>query len=164
MAEPLRASEASARAPAPAAALFAVRAGPGRYAFDPVLVEEVVRLGPLTRLPVAPSFLPGVFAHRGRVLAVLDLSQLLGQPPVVVGPGTRAVLVRAGPFEVALIADAVLGPCTVDAGDAAPASVPGEGGPEVAFLSAVARDERGPLSVLDLPRLVEAARGRSLPR
>jgi hypothetical protein len=31
------------------------------------------------------------------------------------------------------------------------------------FLTAVARDEKGVVAVLDLPRLVEAARARSVP-
>ncbi|HEY6106658.1 MAG TPA: chemotaxis protein CheW, partial [Anaeromyxobacteraceae bacterium] len=55
------------------ARLFGIRLLGGRYAFEASLVREVVRLGPLTRLPAAPSFLPGVFTHRGEVLAVLDL-------------------------------------------------------------------------------------------
>ena len=51
---------------------FCLRLLGGRYAFEAALVSEVVRLGPLTRLPAAPPFLTGVFTHRGEVLPVLD--------------------------------------------------------------------------------------------
>jgi chemotaxis signal transduction protein len=159
MAGPLGVPEAMPPEAAPAADLFAVRAGADRWAFDPGLVAEVVRLGPLTRLPMAPPFLAGVFAHRGQVLAVLDLSQLLGQAPVALGPGTRAAVVRAGPFEVALVADDLLGLCAVE-----PDSTLAEGGPAAPFRCGWARDGLGPLAVLDLPRLVESARARSLGR
>jgi len=132
-----------------------------RYAFEAPLVTEVVRLGPLTRLPAAPAFLPGVFTHRGEVLAVLDLSQLMGQQPVPIRPSTRAAIVHSGPWKVAVIADAVDGLVALDRKQLDPP--PAEGGGVAEFLSAVGRDGKGTLAVLDLPRLVEAARARSVP-
>ncbi|GEJ55679.1 chemotaxis protein CheW [Anaeromyxobacter diazotrophicus] len=143
------------------ARLFCVRLLGGRYAFEASLVTEVVRLGPLTRLPAAPPFLPGVFSHRGEILPVLDVNQLLGLRPLPLGAATRAAVVRAGAWKVAVLAEAVEGLVELDRAtlQAPPAEAPG-GAAE--FLSAVARDARGELAVLDLPRLVEAARARSV--
>jgi purine-binding chemotaxis protein CheW len=143
------------------ARLFCLRLLGGRYAFEATLVTEVVRLGPLTRLPAAPPFLRGVFSHRGEILPVLDVNQLLGLRPLQLGAAARAAVVRAGPWKVAVLAEAVEGLVALDraALQAPPAEAPG-GAAE--FLTAVARDGRGELAVLDLERLVEAAQARSV--
>jgi purine-binding chemotaxis protein CheW len=154
--------EAPERAPgAPEAWLFCLRILGGRYAFEASLVTEVVRLGPLTRLPAAPRFLPGVFTHRGEVLPVLDVDQLLGRPPVPLRAGARAALVRSGPWKVAVVAEAIEGLVSVRRDRLEPPPADAPGGP-AEFLSAVTRDAKGELAVLDLPRLVEAARARSV--
>lgn len=150
-------------APAPETAqswLFCVRAGAGRYAFDAGLVTEVIRLGPLTRLPGAPPALPGVFTHRGEVLAVLDLCRMLSLPGAPLGLGTRAAVLRVGAWRLALIADAVLGLLQLPA--AGSESPPAEGGPASRWLRAVVREGEGGIALLDLPALVQAARERSL--
>jgi purine-binding chemotaxis protein CheW len=143
------------------ARLFCVRLLGGRYAFEASLVAEVVRLGPLTRLPAAPPFLPGVFSHRGEILPVLDINQLLGMRPLPLGAGARAAVVRAGPWKLAVLTEAVEGLVELDRAELQPppAEVPG-GMSE--FLTSVARDEHGELAVLDLLRLVDAARARGV--
>src|SRR5512138_2141351 len=88
---------------------FCLRLLGGRYAFEAPLVTEVVRIGPLTRLPAAPAFLPGVFTHRGEVLPVLDIGQLVGHAAVPIRASTRAALVHCGPWKVAVVSDSVEG-------------------------------------------------------
>lgn len=141
--------------------LFGIRLLGGRYAFEAPLVSEVVRLGPLTRLPAAPSFLPGVFTHRGEVLAVLDLAQLLGQGAVTIRPATRAAIVWCEPWKVAVVAEDVEGLIAVERRHLE--APPAEGGGVSEFVTAVGRDQQGTVAVLDLPRLVQAARARSVP-
>lgn len=141
--------------------LFGFRLLGGRYAFEAPLVTEVVRLGPLTRLPAAPGFLPGVFTHRGEVLAVLDLAQLLGQTGVPIRPATRVAIVWCEPWKVAVVADDIEGLIAVERRHLEPP--PAEGGGVSEFVSAVGRDGQGSVAVLDLPRLVQAARARSVP-
>ena len=140
---------------------FCLRLLGGRYAFDAPLVTEVVRLGPLTRLPAAPSFLPGVFTHRGEVLPVLDVGQLVGQNAVPIRPSTRAALVHCGPWKVAVVSEAVEGLVSISRRNLEPP--PAESSGVAEFLSAVGRDKHGTIAVLDLPRLVEAARARAVP-
>jgi purine-binding chemotaxis protein CheW len=132
-----------------------------RYAFEAPLVTEVVRLGPLTRLPAAPSFLPGVFMHRGEVLPVLDIHQLMGQQSIPIRANTRAAIVHCGAWRVAVIAEAVEGLVGVPCKHLEPP--PGEATGIAEFLTAVGRDRGGTVAILDLPRLVEAARARSVP-
>jgi purine-binding chemotaxis protein CheW len=138
---------------------FAVRLGDGRYAFAAPLVTEVVRLGPLTRLPAAPSFLPGVVTHRGEILPVLDLGDLLLRRPCDPRPGARAALVQAGPWRVAVVPDGIEGLVPLRARNLGP---PPEGHGASEFLEAVAVHDAGDVGIVDLPRLVAAARARSV--
>lgn len=140
---------------------FCLRLLGGRYAFEAPLVTEVVRVGPLTRLPAAPSFLPGVFTHRGEVLPVLDIGQLVGQSAVPIRPSTRAAIVHCGPWKVAVVSEAVEGLVEIPRRVLEPP--PAESSGVAEFLSAVGRDRWGPIAVLDLPRLVEVARARAVP-
>jgi len=140
---------------------FCLRILGGRYGFEAPLVTEVVRLGPLTRLPAAPSFLPGVFTHRGEVLPVLDIGQLVGQSALPIRPSTRAAIVHCGPWKVAVVSESVEGLVAVPRRAIEPP--PAESSGVAEFLSAVARDRNGSIAILDLPRLVEAARNRAVP-
>jgi purine-binding chemotaxis protein CheW len=140
---------------------FCLRILGGRYAFEAPLVTEVVRLGPLTRLPAAPAFLPGVFTHRGEVLPVLDIGQLVGQGTITIRASTRAAVVHCGPWKVAVISDGLEGLVVIPRRQLEPP--PAESSGMAEFLSGVARDSHGTIAVLDLPRLVEAARSRAVP-
>jgi purine-binding chemotaxis protein CheW len=145
----------------PDAWFFCLRLLGGRYAFEAPLVTEVVRLGPLTRLPAAPSFLPGVFTHRGEVLPVFDIGQLVGHTAVPIRPSTRAAIVHCGPWKVAVVSEAVEGLVSIPRRALEPP--PAESSGVAEFLSAIGRDKVGPVAILDLPRLVETARARAVP-
>jgi purine-binding chemotaxis protein CheW len=145
----------------PEAWFFCLRLLGGRFAFEAALVTEVVRLGPLTRLPAAPAFLPGVFTHRGEVLPVLDIGRLVGQTPIPIRPSTRAAIVHCGPWKVAVVSDAVEGLVAIPRRALGPP--PAESSGVAEFLSGVAQDSLGAIAILDLPRLVEAARARAVP-
>jgi purine-binding chemotaxis protein CheW len=154
-------ADAPASGSMPEAWFFCLRLLGGRYAFEAPLVTEVVRLGPLTRLPAAPSFLPGVFTHRGEVLPVLDIGQLVGQPGVAIRASTRAAIVHCGPWKVAVVSEGVEGLVAIPRRNLEPP--PSESSGVAEFLSGVGRDADGPVAILDLPRLVETARARAVP-
>src|SRR5512139_734251 len=124
---------------------FCLRLLGGRYAFEAPLVTEVVRLGALTRLPAAPSFLPGVFTHRGEVLPVLDIGVLVGHTAVAIRPSTRAAIVHCGPWKVAVVSEAVEGLVAIPRRHLEPP--PSESTGVAEFLSAVGRDKWGPIAV-----------------
>ena len=50
------------------------RAGRERYCFSVLDVEEVVEWPVLTRVPLAPSFLMGIFNLRGSIVPVVDIA------------------------------------------------------------------------------------------
>lgn len=132
-----------------------------RYAVEANLVQEVIRTGPITRLPAAPAFLLGVFNHRGEVLALMDPAQLLAEESTPLASGSRAAIVQSGEWRLALVAEAMEGLVSVppSALEAPPATGPGP----AEFLKYVAQTRDGPLAVLDLARMIETARARSLP-
>lgn len=86
--------------------------GSSLYAVPSETASEVVNLPALTRVPGAPAHLLGVFAHRGEVLPVVDLSRLVSKP--VDEAFKRAVLVRTQKGVVALTATRVLGVATLE--------------------------------------------------
>src|SRR5512138_2656023 len=150
-------ADPAASAGGPEAWFFCLRLLGGRYAFEAPLVTEVVRVGPLTRLPAAPSFLPGVFTHRGEVLPVLDV----GQAAIPIRSSTRAALVHCGPWKVAVVSEAVEGLVAIPRRNLEPP--PAESAGVAEFLSAIGQDKHGAIAILDLPRLVETARARAVP-
>ncbi len=82
------------------------------YAVPADTASEVVTVPSLTRVPGAPAHLLGVFAHRGEVLPVVDLTRLTGH--ALDADFRRAVLVRTPKGAVALTATRVLGVSTLE--------------------------------------------------
>lgn len=74
--------------------ILLVEAGGGIYGIESSEVREIVTLGPVTRLPGAPTFVRGLTNLRGTVLTVADLSaRLTGRPTAT--PEAPAVVVQA---------------------------------------------------------------------
>src|SRR6185437_10931193 len=55
------------------------RAGRERFCFSVLDVEEVVEWPPLTRIPLAPGFLMGIFNLRGTIVPVVDIAMTEGR-------------------------------------------------------------------------------------
>jgi purine-binding chemotaxis protein CheW len=59
------------------------RSGRERFCFSVLDVEEVVEWPGLTRVPLAPAFLMGIFNLRGSIVAVIDIAFTEGRRPDV---------------------------------------------------------------------------------
>ncbi|MHC8378909.1 chemotaxis protein CheW [Pseudomonas sp. MDT1-16] len=80
--------------------LFLVfRIGNERYALQAIEVAEVLPRLPLKPIPRAPDWVVGVFAYRGAVVPVIDLSALTFGQPAQARTSTRLVLVNYRPDE-----------------------------------------------------------------
>ncbi|MGE8483387.1 chemotaxis protein CheW [Pseudomonas sp. FP1740] len=80
--------------------LFLVfRIGSERYALQAIEVVEVLPQLPLKPIPRAPDWVAGVFAWRGAVVPVIDLSALTFGQPAQARTSTRLVLVHYRPDE-----------------------------------------------------------------
>lgn len=124
-----------------------VRLGGGRFALPMEVVAEVGRTPTLTRVPGTPSWVRGVGNWRGRILAVLDLRDLLGVAPAEVSEEGLVVLSRGGSM-VGMVAERVDGVLEVDREALEPAllTLPAEAG---ALLEGQLTDEQGPVGVFD---------------
>jgi purine-binding chemotaxis protein CheW len=100
----------------PGRPLVTFRRGEDHYAVDVEHVRRVVPSPSLRALPAAPSFVAGGARFDGQVEAVLDLGAMLSGGDA----GTNSecvVLVRAGGAPLGLLADAVHGVQSVEAGE-----------------------------------------------
>jgi purine-binding chemotaxis protein CheW len=128
--------------------------GASLYAVPAETASEVVNLPALTRVPGAAPHLLGVFAHRGEVLPVIDVSKLVGKPVAEVFK--RVVLVRVARGAMAFTATKVIGVSQL--AGALPRL--GEAG-ALAFLHGPARAPAGECAVIDPDGLLEfLSRGR----
>jgi purine-binding chemotaxis protein CheW len=147
----------------PELGLFCIQMEGERFAMEASLVHEVVRLPQLTPIPGAPPFLLGVCAHRGDVLPVVDLPRLMGRGESRVANRSRILVVEQDSMRLAFLVDGVEGLSRIPLSmiEAAPVGATHHG---AEFLSGVSSDPLGTFSVLDLQRLIEAARARTVAR
>lgn len=89
------------------------RSGRERFCFSVLDVEEVVEWPSLTRVPLAPSFLMGIFNLRGSIVPVVDITFSEGRRPDL---PPRHVVVASLPAEedrdylqIGIAADEVIG-------------------------------------------------------
>ncbi len=103
-----------------AAELLSFRAGGQEYAIDIMSVREIRGWTSATPLPHAPPAVRGVINLRGRVLAILDLSDRLGlgrtgtaerNVVIVVGTGSEGTEHHAG-LLVEAVSDILTVPCS----------------------------------------------------
>ena len=84
----------AAVAPAKQSLFLVFRIGDERYALQAIDVAEVLPRVPLKPIAKAPAWVAGVFAYRGAVVPVIDLSALTFGRPAQARTSTRLVLVH----------------------------------------------------------------------
>ena len=125
-----------------------VRLGDGRFAVALGQVAEVGRVPVVTRVPGLPSWVAGVVNWRGRVLAALDLREMLGAERTLLADAARFVVLTVGELSVGLLVDAVEGMTVMGEGIApVPAALPAAAAGLVC--GQLPRPE-GPVAVLDV--------------
>ncbi len=129
-----------------------------RFALDALEVAEVLPLLPLKPVAHAPAWVAGVFAHRGRVVPVLDVSALSFGAAAVRRTSTRLVLVhypheQAGPeARLGLIVEHASETLRCDPGGFKPLGVHNRATP---YLGPVLEDSQGLLQWLRVQDLLE---------
>lgn len=64
------------------------------YAAFILQVREIIEYGSVTRVPTTPDFVRGVINLRGSVVPVVDLSIMLGMPPIAISRWSCIVIVE----------------------------------------------------------------------
>ena len=161
--------KASARLERPEKEFFVFKIGPLMLGVASVNAREVTRLGVITPLPRAASFVMGVAGHRGEVLPVIDLLRFFAQGESRAGLRTLCFIGVHGSIAAAFVADEVVGLRKVFVADILPAPVGGEIPSE--HVQGVIY-ETGPgqtggketVTLLDLPRVLQTSRQRAVSR
>lgn len=143
---------------------FCFRVGDLRLAVPSDNVLEVVRTGPLTPLPRAPSFLMGVAGHRGQVLPVVDLLRFLSKGEARVGPRTRLFIGVSGTFVAAVVSDQTLGLRRFRVADILPPPLGGDAATEHLVGVIPGATPADGFSVLNFARVLQTARQRAVQR
>lgn len=76
-------------------------------ALDAAGVQEVIRLGPVTRVRYAPEEVLGIVNLRGKIVTIVDLGLRLGFAKAVAGSDSRIFIVEDGNEFIGLLADRV---------------------------------------------------------
>jgi chemotaxis signal transduction protein len=97
-----------------------------RHALPAAGVLKVVEMGPLSRLPRLPPCVVGITHHRGRVVTVVDLAQLIkpSAPPTNTATG-RLILAEKGGLNVGLLTGPVAEITSLDPAAGSPPVRPG---------------------------------------
>lgn len=77
------------------------------FAFPVGTIQEILRVGTITRVPDAPHPVRGIINLRGRVVPVVDLRVRLGLPAAAVDTRTRILVANARGRIIGLLVDAV---------------------------------------------------------
>ncbi len=134
-------------APGVAPEAVVIRFGGARYAVPMADVAEVIPVPRVTRVPATPTWLTGVVNWRGRVLAVVDLRPVIGDPMSPLPSSARLLVLTSEVAEAGLLVEAVTGLLAPDR--PAPEPVPATVAPAVAELVSGVIDDHGPVSLLD---------------
>ncbi|HEV2491182.1 MAG TPA: chemotaxis protein CheW [Candidatus Acidoferrales bacterium] len=130
------------------------RAGRERYCLSVLSIEEVVDWPQVTRIPLCPPFLVGVFNLRGSIVPLVDIAFTEGRRPGLLPRHVVVAAVRdevhAANLRIGIAADEVIGTYTA-ADDALLDQVPSE----VPHCRGMLRHDDRLALVLDLPRMFD---------
>jgi chemotaxis signal transduction protein len=130
------------------------RSGRERFCVSVLDVEEVVDWPKVTRVPLGPPFLMGVFNLRGSIVALIDIAFTEGRRPGLLPKHVVVTSIRPehGPegVRVGLAADEVIGTYT-----AGPDSLLEQAPPDVPHCCGMLRHDDRLALAIDLRRLLE---------
>ena len=77
------------------------------YALDAAVIQEVIRLGPVTPVRHAPDEVLGIVNLRGKIVTIVDLRLRLGFPRAVTGGDNRVFIIEDRNEFIGLLVDRV---------------------------------------------------------
>ena len=125
-------------------------------ALDATGVQEVIRLGPVTRVRYAPDEVLGIVNLRGRIVTIVDLGLRLGFPRAVVGPDSRIFILEDRNEFIGLLVDRVNEVVEVESGQwlPTPANVSGR---QAQYFKGVCRAGDQAITWLDASQILAEA-------
>ena len=87
--------------------LVSFKIGTEEFGINILLVQEIIRMLPITKLPNAPSFVDGIINLRGRVIPVVDLRSRLNLERKTHDKNTRIIVIEISANTVGFVVDEV---------------------------------------------------------
>ena len=140
--------------------------GDEEYGFEITQVQEINRLGEVTRLPKAPSFVAGVTNLRGQVVPLINLRQRFAMSEKEADDRTRIIIVELSGHRTGIIVDQVNEVLRLSGKDIEPAPgiVSPQSGESGEFISGVCKVDEGDrmILLLDTVKLLSAKEKKAL--
>ena len=131
------------------------RLGNNKVGIELRFVDEVFQTGYVTPIPRAPECFVGLTNLRGRVIVLIDPSQILfSSPPTRALPGRTAVLVSWSNIRAGLLVDHIEDVTSAKTGGFDPA-------PETSLMAGTIETAAGPMNLVHVERLLREAMTRS---
>ena len=90
-----------------AAHIVILKSGEGYFGIDINIVQEIVLMQDITKVPGSANYIAGMTDLRGRVIPVTEFATLLGHEPSERSEDTRILVVEHGTAHIGFIVDAV---------------------------------------------------------
>jgi purine-binding chemotaxis protein CheW len=129
------------------------------YSLDILCVQEIIKILPVTQVPLTASWIEGVINLRGQILPLINLASRLGLDPSPYQRHTRFVIVRGREQNVGLVVDEVQEVLRLPVSLLEPA--PATAAIEKDYIQAICKHENRLVIVLDLPKVLYDYKSRS---
>lgn len=121
-------------------------------------VKETLTLRPISRVFLTPAWVAGIINLRGDVVAVLDLSLMLGMRPTKLGDDSRILVARVGQLHAGILVDRMADLRDLDLSELQPPPPTLAGSAAALMLGIATVEDSKPLRVLDLRHIFESER------
>lgn len=125
------------------------------FGLEILLVQEIIRIMPITRVPRAPEFVEGVINLRGKVIPIMDLRRRFGLAAREHDSATRIIVVELQTLIVGFVVDAVSEVLRIPSGTVEPPP-PLVAGIDSEYISGVGKLKDRLLIMIDLNRLLSS--------
>ena len=137
--------------------------GGEEYAVEISMVQEIVRMTSVTRVPRAPAFVEGVVNLRGKIVPVIDLRRRFNLPVTDRTKATRIIIVNVVGKTVGLIVDQVREVLRIAADSISPPPELVANGLDATLFKGVGQFGERLIIMLDLQHLLTADEMAGLP-
>jgi len=121
------------------------------YSLDILCVQEIIKVLPVTQVPLTPPWMAGVINLRGQILPLIHLASRLGLKKTPYQRNTRFVIVRGREQNVGLVVDEVQEVLRLPVSQLEP---PPATSIEKDYIQAVCKHDNRLVIVLDLPKVL----------
>ena len=126
------------------------------FGIDILIVQEIMRMRQLTKLPNLPDFIAGIVNIRGKIIPVVNLRSKMGMPEKQYDKETRIIVVEVAGSTTGFVVDAVTEVLRISSNitEATPGLVAGINSE---FIKSVAKLDERILILIDLEKVISTS-------